>query len=339
MDISPYISSLLLDYDCVIVPGFGGFVCNYKPADIHPVKHTISPPSKAISFNTHLQHNDGLLVHFIAEKKSVSVETATAWVNEWVQATKIFLRQQEEVSIPEVGVFKNDIENTLQFYPDVQVNYLKSSFGLRTIVVPPVIRAGKEISFTEKFSQETKHTAAPRRTWKVAAMLLMFVMLAVLAQWMYSGKQIQSLNLNQASVYNTICSVLGVQDPVIYPIPMEGEETTDADTIADESVMTESLPDSEETIIPPVNSVVSEETYESSEPTYYIIVGAFREEKNIEAARQRLQQRFPDSSILIEKGERLTRFGYSAGHTYREALDQLRTAREQDDSTYWLLKK
>lgn len=338
MDISPFISSLLLDYDCVIVPGFGGFVCNYKPADIHPVKHTISPPSKAISFNTHLQHNDGLLIHFIAEKKSVSVETAAEWVNEWVQASKIFLRQQEEVTIPGVGFFKNDIENTLQFYPDVQVNYLKSSFGLRTIVVPPVIRAGKEISFTEKFSQETKQTVAPRRTWKVAAVLLMLVMLAVLAQWMYSGKQIQSLNLNQASVYNTICSVLGVQDPVIYPIPLEVEESAEADTIAEEAVMTESLPDSEETIIPPLNTE-QEETYKGDEPTYYIIVGAFREERNIEAARQRLQQRFPDSSILIEKGETLTRFGYSAGHTYREALEQLQIAREQDDSTYWLLKK
>ncbi|MBK8658306.1 MAG: hypothetical protein IPN22_05385 [Bacteroidetes bacterium] len=26
MDISPYISSLLLEHDCVIVPGLGGFV-------------------------------------------------------------------------------------------------------------------------------------------------------------------------------------------------------------------------------------------------------------------------------------------------------------------------
>jgi len=48
MDISSYISELLFEHDCVIIPNFGGFICNYKPADIHPIQNTVSPPAKAI---------------------------------------------------------------------------------------------------------------------------------------------------------------------------------------------------------------------------------------------------------------------------------------------------
>ena len=44
MKIEEHISELLFEHDCVIVPDFGGFVCNYAPARIDPVKHLFEPP-------------------------------------------------------------------------------------------------------------------------------------------------------------------------------------------------------------------------------------------------------------------------------------------------------
>jgi hypothetical protein len=38
MKIEQYISELLYKYDCVIVPGLGGFVANYKSATIQPIQ-------------------------------------------------------------------------------------------------------------------------------------------------------------------------------------------------------------------------------------------------------------------------------------------------------------
>ena len=72
MKLEQYISKLLYQYDCVIVPGLGGFVANYKSATIQPVQNTFSPPSKGISFNKNLNNNDGLLANFIAQEETVS---------------------------------------------------------------------------------------------------------------------------------------------------------------------------------------------------------------------------------------------------------------------------
>ncbi|MBA3284223.1 MAG: SPOR domain-containing protein, partial [Nitrosopumilus sp.] len=59
MKIDQHISQLLYHHDCVIVPGFGGFVTNSQPARIHPVQHQFYPPSKSLGFNIHLRRNDG----------------------------------------------------------------------------------------------------------------------------------------------------------------------------------------------------------------------------------------------------------------------------------------
>ncbi|NLA48282.1 MAG: hypothetical protein GX876_02335, partial [Bacteroidales bacterium] len=61
MDITSFIRELLFSHDCVIVPGFGGFVGNYAPARIDRATSTFYPPSKQISFNRNLRNNDGLL--------------------------------------------------------------------------------------------------------------------------------------------------------------------------------------------------------------------------------------------------------------------------------------
>jgi hypothetical protein len=223
MDISPYISSLLLEHDCVIVPGLGGFVCNYRSSDIHPIRHTISPPSKAISFNKNLKQNDGLLIQHIAENSGIASSAATAMVSDWVNTATGLLKNKEQVVISKVGVLAADIEANIQFFPNEEVNYLKSSFGLRTITVPPVMR-GKEIEFTEKFRAETKHIGTARKPWRVAAAIALLVMLGVLAQLMYSGKQIASLNLSESGVFNTVNSIFKIDEPEINPIPIETVE-------------------------------------------------------------------------------------------------------------------
>ena len=56
-----HIERLLLTQDCVIVPGFGGFVIQAVNASYNAEKSMFVPMSKEVMFNTTLQHNDGLL--------------------------------------------------------------------------------------------------------------------------------------------------------------------------------------------------------------------------------------------------------------------------------------
>lgn len=74
--IEKYISELLFQNDCVIVPDFGGFVCNDTPSVINEKTNCITPPSKHILFNVNLKSNDGLLITHIAKKENISQKEA-----------------------------------------------------------------------------------------------------------------------------------------------------------------------------------------------------------------------------------------------------------------------
>ena len=88
MKIEQCISELLYRYDCVIVPGLGGFVANYKSATIQPIQNTFSPPSKSISFNKNLNNNDGLLANFIAQQEAFGFDDASKKIESSPNALK-----------------------------------------------------------------------------------------------------------------------------------------------------------------------------------------------------------------------------------------------------------
>ena len=83
MDITAFIRELLFSHDCVIVPGFGGFVGNYSPARIDKTTDTFFPPAKQISFNRNLNHNDGLLVGRISGTSGIAYGDARNLVDEF----------------------------------------------------------------------------------------------------------------------------------------------------------------------------------------------------------------------------------------------------------------
>jgi len=84
MDIRVHIARLLEEHDCVILPGFGGFIGNYAPARIDPVSHSFIPPAKKILFNINLRQNDGLLYNRIVTDEGVSYADALILVNELI---------------------------------------------------------------------------------------------------------------------------------------------------------------------------------------------------------------------------------------------------------------
>lgn len=352
MDISAYISRLLYDHDCVIIPGLGGFVCNYKPAEIHPIHHTLTPPSKAVSFNRNLKSNDGLLINYISNVANLSFDKAAEMVSNWVSSSIILLKKNDEVVISKVGRLFNDIESNLQFTPDESVNYLKASFGLPVLTVEPIIR-GKAIEFTEKFTQETKHVIGRTKgISRAAAILLLLVSLVGIAELMWMGVEIKPLNLDQASVFNFVNQIFKTPEPELTTLPIElnSDNNITADTF---NQITETVIDSPALVVNQVPMIEEKQNVatatDEAQPqlaatntyghTYYVMIGAFAEEKNIEAAVARLQQRFPDSVILVEKGKRLTKLGYSVGGSFHIAVQKLQEAQQEEDSTFWLLKK
>ena len=138
MDVTAYIRELLFGHDCVIVPGFGGFVGNYAPARIDKETGTFYPPVKQISFNRNLNHNDGLLVGRISLSSQINYGDARTIVEEFVAGVRKKLEKGERVVFDNIGSFINNHEGNVQFEPDKNVNYHLDSYGLETFQCFPL---------------------------------------------------------------------------------------------------------------------------------------------------------------------------------------------------------
>ena len=62
IELAKHIEVLLLENDCVIVPGLGGFIAHKRQAAYSIQKGEFMPPLRTIGFNPQLIMNDGLLV-------------------------------------------------------------------------------------------------------------------------------------------------------------------------------------------------------------------------------------------------------------------------------------
>lgn len=136
--VAKHIKSLLYNHDCVIIPEFGGLITRYVSASIHPVKHTIVPPSKMIAFNEKLILNDGLLISTIAYHNNVSAAEAQHMVAAFVRNAKNTLNAEQKFELNEIGVFRYNAERKLVFESVAQENLLEDSFGLPDLIVRPV---------------------------------------------------------------------------------------------------------------------------------------------------------------------------------------------------------
>ena len=129
MEINQYIKELLLLNDCVIIPEFGGFVANYKPATIE--NNQFFAPTKEIAFNNKLVSNDGLLINYISETEGASYFSAKQKLDNFVEETLLNLERNRNVYFDGLGYMHYDSRENLQFEPQLKQNLLVESYGLQ----------------------------------------------------------------------------------------------------------------------------------------------------------------------------------------------------------------
>ena len=130
-----HISELLYLHDCVIIPDFGGFICNQKCADIQEGSGIILPPTKDILFNRNLTHNDGLLLNWIAQKEGISYDKAATKLALFSEELKVRLYQKEKIAFGDIGTFYIDRHFNIIFEP-TQHNFLAASYGMESLSIP-----------------------------------------------------------------------------------------------------------------------------------------------------------------------------------------------------------
>lgn len=340
-----YVSELLYDYDCVIIPRLGGIVTNYKPARFD--RGMAYPPTKELGFNKNLTKNDGLLTQSISEVEGVSVREADDFVHQTVERYLEELSGGRRVELRKVGVLYIDDHKNLRFEPDASVNYLRDSFGFEVFKLPEY-KEEQVLQVMPKGSEEGRirvlrspdHT---RGIYRVAA--------ATLAPFIA-----MSLYLALSTDFKSPTEISPAEI-----FPLKGKEKKaysmrdEPDTPADRTPDKTAFPENEslfrfdflkneirsDGVLVDIREAAPEKPLPPLREAgpYHIIGGCFGEKKNAENFVGRLKNRGYQSGVLdLHKG--LYRVRIESYADYDRALDELKAMRE--DGTFpnaWLLKK
>ncbi|MBR4572840.1 MAG: SPOR domain-containing protein [Prevotella sp.] len=117
MELSRHIEILLLDNDCVIVPGFGGFMAHYIPAEYVEEDKMFYPPQRTLGFNPQLQLNDSLLAQAYVEAYDISYPEAVRQIAAEVEEVRQVMSVEGEYNFHGLGTLRYTSEEKYDFHP------------------------------------------------------------------------------------------------------------------------------------------------------------------------------------------------------------------------------
>ena len=299
MTLANYINDLLYRYDCVIVPNFGGFVTNKIGAKMNDTTQTFYPPKKQITFNSYLQHNDGLLANHIVSSKKISFEEAVIFIANEVAEWKKKLATTS-VEVASVGTLSLNEAAQVVFEPNAKHNFLVASFGLSAIESTVVTRNKQKVKPLPVVTQEKENNTPVFFKYAAAAAVLVGISYAG-----WNGIQNQSqkefLANQQEIATKKIQSATFVIDN---PLPSINLNVTKAKTF-----------------------------------NFHIVAGAFQEVKNAENKLAELQQLGYEAKIIGKNKFGLTQVAYTSFSSKDEARKALISIQETVSADAWLLIK
>ena len=324
IDVVKYIPELLYSHDCVIVPGFGGFIGNYSPSVINPVYHTFYPPFKSLLFNLHLKQNDGLLASWISRAEHIPYQHAVEEIRMMVEEWNTELVNNKELILPKIGKIIVESDEILQFEQDLSINYLPEAFGLTALVSPAIRRPGMQDKLEKKIDRYIRSSPGKSgkltRSLKWAAMIALPVGVALYLS-LTNMDQIRSFHQNYSGFLFSVSS----------PSPA-AKKTVEIPKIL-------SSPAKTAEVVKPLETVTPEASQSPAIKPYAIIVGAFRFRENADNLVATLIQDGFDARIFDITTTGLFRVSVGTFERKDEAVAQLAVVRSNKYSSAWLLSK
>lgn len=129
-DLSRHIEILLLSNDCVIVPGFGGFMAHYVEARKDERDGSFLPPMRSIGFNPKLTINDSLLAQSYVEAYDISYPEAAKRLEREVEELRQHLVADGSYEFNGIGTVTINEDGHYEFTPCEAGLLTPSLYGL-----------------------------------------------------------------------------------------------------------------------------------------------------------------------------------------------------------------
>lgn len=110
-----HIEYLLLHHDCVIVPHFGGFVAQERPARYVETEALFFPPVRLVRFNPDLTIGDGLLLNHVCSAYQYNESEGKRAIQSMVLQLRSQLLADGFVDFGSIGIFSQDEDGDIQF--------------------------------------------------------------------------------------------------------------------------------------------------------------------------------------------------------------------------------
>lgn len=369
-NLARHIELLLRDNDCVILPGFGGFIAHAVPAYYVSEEHLYYPPSRSISFNTAITMNDGLLAQSYMKSYNVDYAQATYLVDMAIEQLRDMLDEEGSVTIPHIGTLKQDIHQTVKFVAEKVGISSPQHFGLGTFVIQTLAQMeaqarGEEqkkrtiITQTEKTINVRIQKKALRQVLSTAAVFLLLLM-AAMPVGDLKPTDIASLQLTNLVAEQKVEMIADTEEvtteiEAATEITTETEVTTEAEETTENEATTENktIVESEavvETEVVVENEIateasivgMAESTAEVVQPmadtkTYHIIVASLPSRRGADEVIEEYMAKGYQQASLVERDNRV-RISLAQFTDKNEANSYLQTLRENEIfQNAWLL--
>lgn len=362
MEIASFISELLYNHECVIVPRLGGFLARYQGAVIHPVQHKFMPPSRKVAFNPALLENDGLLINYISRRKKISYDDAAQWVQSQVDQILTLMPQKDGVLMPALGKFIANSEGRLQFNPDESANFLHESYGLASFVSPAIRReslrqAEKRVIIEDRRAEKAFVGSWHSILWPAVAAIFVIAILSwtIYSQFFRTHQYVSESNLmpvvsnNQAAVSPALTTIENseeIKKAAADPIQSEEISNDRGTSLSDKSLegkITNESPSEDILIIEEESPAdqVNTELVEAAEPikSYYIICGSYLNRAKANRFYQSLLSKGYDARLLGPYAGGRIRVSCGLYHDQELASQRLDEIREIIRKDAWILEE
>lgn len=133
-----HLKTLLYQKECVVIPGFGAIICNFRSATLDHQSQEINPPSKTLAFNESLKTNDGVLADQIARNEDMNYPQALEAIRQEVNQWQDQLKKGHHLKLEAIGSFQRNDDGNLVFKPSRKKNYLLEAYGFDPVPIKPL---------------------------------------------------------------------------------------------------------------------------------------------------------------------------------------------------------
>ncbi len=302
MNIGSYIAEILLSESKIEIAGFGCIEKIYKPASIHPVEHSFSPPSAELVLKPLGTPTSTALRDALMRGDNLDSEKADARINEFVAELNSRLKEGNRVHLPPLGTLKMDLNGQISFEMNPGFNLNKKSYGLPVFVSPAIQR------------RETPLQATPlRKKRRIPAYALITAAILVLA----SGTGI-------AVYYFGMPEIFTAQKKVVQTLPIKADSIQEPVQNPEVAVVdtTETLNSAEAAIIP------------QNEGSWFILAACFSSEKNAEKYLNKLVSEGYPATIQGQTRSGLYRVCYRSYPSQEAAETDLPEIHKKNSQAY-----